>query len=243
MAEEEEENFILILSDIGKNFEKFEYSFRIIGIIIEMPPPEFSEEYWEFEDVFSEEEINQLTNYSLMHYIINISDVIFSYRFIYKLSENELKVLRKYLNENLKRRYIQYSINPIGTFNLFILKKDGSLRLYVNYRNFNKIIIKNRYLLSLIEEILNRFNGVAVYTKFDLKEAYHRIRIKKGDEWKTAFRIRYGHFEYKMMFFSLVNAPAIFQVYINRALTGLIDVSCIVYLNNIFIYLINRAEY
>jgi hypothetical protein len=117
-----------------------------------------------------------------MHYIINIGDAIFPYRSIYKLSENELKILKKYLDENLKRKYIQYFINPVGASILFILKKDGSLRLCVDYRNLNKIIIKNRYLFSLVGEILNRFSGAAIYTKFNLKKIYYRIRIKKGDE-------------------------------------------------------------
>jgi hypothetical protein len=94
-----------------------------------------------------------------------------------------------------------------------------------------------------VREILNRFSGVAVYTKLDLKEIYYRIRIKKGDEWKTVFRIRYGHFEYKVMPFDLANVFAIFQIYINRVLIGLIDVSCVVYFDNIFIYLINRVEH
>jgi hypothetical protein len=136
--------------------------------------------------------------------------MIFPYKFIYKLSENELKILKKYLDENLKRTYIQYFINSVGAPILFILKKDGSLRLCVNYRGLNKIIVKNRYPLLLMGEILDRLNGAAVYTKFDFKEAYYRIRIKKGDEWKTAFKIRYGHFEYKVMFFGLANVSAIF---------------------------------
>jgi hypothetical protein len=169
--------------------------------------------------------------------------MIFSYKFIYKLSENELKILKKYLNENLEKEYIQYFISPAGAPILFILKKDGNLRLCVDYRDFNKIIIKNRHSLPLIREILDRLNEAAIYTKLDLKEAYYRIRIKKGDEWKTAFRIRYGHFEYKMMSFGLANAPAIFQAYINRALANLINISCVIYLDNILIYSINRAEY
>jgi hypothetical protein len=134
MIKEEDKNFILILFNIEKNPEKSEYLFRIIEIVIEIPPPEFSEEYWKFENVFSEEEVSQLTDYSLMYYIINTGDMIFSYKFIYKLSENELKILREYLNENLEREYIQYFINPAETSILFILKKDGNLRLYADYR-------------------------------------------------------------------------------------------------------------
>jgi hypothetical protein len=93
-----------------------------------------------------------------------------------------LKILKKYINKNLKREYIQYFINPTEASILFILKKNGNLRLYVNYRNLNKIIIKNRYSLPLMGEILNRFNGAVIYTKFDFKKVYYKIRIKKGDE-------------------------------------------------------------
>jgi hypothetical protein len=243
MAVEEDENFILVLFDIGENSEKSEYLFRIIEIVVEIPSSEFPEKYWKFENVFSKEEISQLADYFLIHYIIDISEMIFPYKFIYKLSENELKILKKYLNKNLEREYIQHSINPIEVSILFILKKNGSLRLCVNYKDFNKITVKNRHLFPLMGEILNRFNGAAVYTKLDLKKIYYRIRIKKGDEWKTAFKIRYGHFEYKIMSFNLVNASAIFQAYINRALADLIDINCIAYLNNILIYSINYAEY
>jgi hypothetical protein len=136
--------------------------------------------------------------------------MISPHKSIYKLSKNELKILKKYLNKNLKKRYIQHSINPVGAPILFILKKNGSLRLYVDYRDLNKITVKNRYSLSLVGKILNRFNGAAIYTKLDLKKTYYKIRIKKGNEWKTAFKIRYGHFEYKMIFFDLANISEIF---------------------------------
>jgi hypothetical protein len=178
-----------------------------------------------------------------MHHIINIGDARSSYKFIYKLSENELKILKKYLNENLKKKYIQHFISPAGTSILFILKKDGNLRLCVDYRDLNKIIVKNRHPLPLIGETLNRLNGAAIYTKLDFKKIYYRIRIKKGDEWKTIFKIKYDYFEYKIMSFGLANASAIFQAYINKALIGLIDVSCVAYFDNIFIYSINRIEH
>jgi hypothetical protein len=232
-----------MLSDIGENLEESEYLLRIIKIVIELPPPEFPEKYWKFGNIFSEEEISQLINHSLIYYTINISDAISLYKFIYKLSKIELKILREYLNENLKKEYIQYFISPAEAPILFILKKNGSFRLCVNYKDLNKIIIKNRHLFPLMKEILDRFNGVAVYTKFDLKKTYYKIRIKKEDEWKTAFRIRYGHFKYKIISFDLVNVPATFQVYINRILTDLIDISCVAYFDNILIYSINYAEY
>jgi hypothetical protein len=145
-----------------------------------------------------------------MQYIIDTGNVIFPYNFIYKISENELKILKNYLNKNLEREYIQSFINLVDAPILFVFKKNGGFRLYVNYRDFNKITVKNRHSLSLMGEILNRFSGAAIYTKLDLKNTYYRIRIRKGDEWKTAFKIRYGHFKYKKMLFDLVNVPAIF---------------------------------
>ena len=124
-------------------------------------------------------------------------------------------MLRRYLQENLKKGFIRLSKSPAASPILFVPKKDGSLRLYVNYRGLNKVTVKNRYPLPLMGEILDRVNGASVFSKIDLKDAYYRIRIRPGDEWKTAFRTRYGHYEYLVMPFGLTNAPAAFQVYIN----------------------------
>ena len=87
-----------------------------------------------------------------------------------------------------------------------------------------------------MSEILNRLSRVTRFTKLDLRDAYHRIRIKKGDEWKTAFRTRYGHFEYNVMLFGLMNAPATFQAYINESLREMLDISYITYIDNMLIY-------
>jgi hypothetical protein len=126
---------------------------------------------------------------------------------------------------------------------MFVPKKGGGLYLCVNYRRLNRITIKNRTPLPLINETLDRFRWAKCFTKLDLKDAYHRLRIRDGDEWKTAFRTRYGHFEYCVMPFGLSNAPATFQAYINHALVGLIDIICIVYLDDILIYLKNPIEH
>ena len=96
--------------------------------------------------------------------------------------------------------------------------------------------VKNRHPLPLISELLDCLNGSKVFSKIDLKNAYYRIRIQEGDEWKTAFCTRYGHFEYLVMPFGLTNAPATFQAYINRALRGYIDDFCVVYLDDILIF-------
>jgi hypothetical protein len=108
--------------------------------------------------------------------------------------------------------------------------------LCVDYRGLNAITVKNRHPLPLVSETLDRLSRAKYFTKLDLKDAYYRIPIRRGDEWKTAFRTRYGHFEYMVMPFGLTNAPATFQAYINRSLAGLLDQSCVVYLDDILIY-------
>jgi hypothetical protein len=115
-------------------------------------------------------------------------------------------------------------------------KSDKGLRLYVDYRALNKLTVKNRHALPLIDETINRLSGTKIYIKLDLKNAYHRIRIKANNKWKIAFRTRYGHFKYIIMPFGLTNAPATFQAYVNEALTGLLNIICITFLDNICIY-------
>ena len=107
----------------------------------------------------------------------------------------------------------------------------------VDYRGLNKVTIKNRYLLLLISETLDRLYSAKCFIKLDLKDIYYRLQIKKGDEWKTTFRTCYRHFKYIVIPFGLTNASVIFQVYINKSLVGLLDHFCVVYLDNILIYL------
>jgi hypothetical protein len=162
---------------------------------------------------------------------------------LYPLSPAELEVLREYIQENLAKGFIRPSKSPAGAPVLFSPKKDGTLRLCVDYRGINSITVKNRYPLPLTNEIMDRVNGEQWFSKIDLKDAYHRIRIYPGDEWKTAFRTRYGHFEYVVMPFGLTNAPAAFQALINHALMGLVDDCCIVYLDDILIFSRTEGEH
>lgn len=155
---------------------------------------------------------------------------------IYALSEKELQTLRKYLDENLKKGFIQKSESPAGYPILFVPKKDGSLRLCVDYRKLNDITVKNRYPLPNIKELQDRLQGAQWFTKLDLRGAYNLIRMKEGEEWKTAFRTRYGHYEYKVMPFGLTNAPATCQMMINDALRAHLDHFAIAYLDDILIY-------
>ena len=148
----------------------------------------------------------------------------------------ELEILKAYIETNLANKFIGPSKSPAGAPILFDQKSDGSLQLCVNYWDLNNLTIKNQYPLPLIGESLDRLGRAKQFTQLDLTSAYHRIRIYKGNEWKTAFKTRYGHFEYQVMFFGLTNAPASFQGYINKILAEKFDIFVIVYLDDILIY-------
>lgn len=122
---------------------------------------------------------------------------------MYNLSQNQLHILKEYLSNGIKKGWIRPSQSPAGAPILFVPKKDGTLRLCVDYRGLNKVTVKNAHPLPLIDETLDRLVGAKVFTKLDLKDGYHHIRIKEGHEWKTAFRTRYGHYEYLVMPFGL----------------------------------------
>jgi hypothetical protein len=162
---------------------------------------------------------------------------------LYKLAPSELEELQKYLKDNLEKGFIRRSTSPAGAPVLFVKKKDGSLRLCVDYRKLNDISIKNRCPLPLIDETLDQFQGAEIFTKLDAKGAYNLIRIAAGNEWKTAFRTRYGHYEYLVMPFGLTNAPATFQAYINDVLKKHLDHFVVVYLDDILIYSKNYSEH
>ena len=161
---------------------------------------------------------------------------------IYNLGPVTLETLKTYIKTYLKTRFIQPSKSPAGAFILYDKKLDSSFRLGIDYRGHNKLKIKNRYPLSLIGELLNWLRRAKRFTQLDLTSAYHRMRIKEGDEWKTAFRTRYGHFEYQVMPFGLSNAPTSFQDYINKVLAEKLDIFVIMYLNDIFIYTKDRDQ-
>jgi hypothetical protein len=134
---------------------------------------------------------------------------------IYQLSERELKALKDYIDVNLEKGFIRPSTSPAASPVLFVPKKDGSLRLVIDYRQLNNITVKDRYALPLINELHDRLRGAKYFTSLDLRGAYHLIRMKEGEEWKTAFRTRYGLYENLVMMEGLTNAPSSFQRMIN----------------------------
>jgi hypothetical protein len=207
--------------------------------VTDSPPPSsvLPSEYEEYSDVFSKVEADHLPQHGVQDHAIDLDEgQQLPFGPIYNLSASELAVLREYLATNLEKGFIQPSVSPAGAPILFVKKKGGGLRLCVDYRALNRITIKNRYPLPLIGKALDRLSEAKVFTKLDIHAAYNAIRIREGDEWKTAFRTRYGHYEYRVMPFGLSNAPATFQAYINTTLSDLLDRTCIVYLDDILIY-------
>ena len=151
----------------------------------------------EFENLNNEDEVYKLSENEFMNYVIELKKNKSSfYDFIYFLSESELKIFWKYLNKHLKNDFIRFFQSFAEAFILFVKKKNNSLRLCMNYKVFNNLIIKNRYFLSLIDESLNCLNRVKIYIDLNLIATYHRMKIKKNDEWKTTFKIKYDYFEY-----------------------------------------------
>ena len=155
---------------------------------------------------------------------------------MYRLSFEELAELKKQLMGLLEKGYIQPSKSPFGSPILFVKKKGGSLRMCIDYRALNRMTIKNRCPLPRIDDLLERLVGAKYFTVLDLRSGYHQIRIQPEDIEKTAFRTRYGHFEFKVLPFGLCNAPATFQTLMNSVFQDMIDESVLVYLDDIMIF-------
>jgi len=155
---------------------------------------------------------------------------------IYPVLQNQLEALRKYLDDMLKQGKISPSKSPAGAPILFVPKPDSRLLLVVDYRGLNKVTVHNKYRIPLMTELRDQFRDAQIFTKLDLKDGFHLIRIRKGDEWKIAFRTRYGHYQYRVMPFGLVNAPATFQTMMNEILGEFLDQGVVVYIDDILIY-------
>jgi predicted aspartyl protease len=155
---------------------------------------------------------------------------------LYNMSRDELLVLRKTLTELLDKGFIRVSNSPAAAPVLFVKKPGGGLRFCVDYRGLNRITRKDRYPLPLIYETLRNISKARWFTKLDVIAAFHKIRIAQGDEWLTAFRTRYGLYEWMVTPFGLANAPSTFQKYINWALRDYLDEFCSAYIDDILIY-------
>ena len=154
----------------------------------------------------------------------------------YRMAPTELKELKVQLQELLDKGFIRPSFSPWGAPVLFVEKKDGTLRLCIDYRELNKVTIKNKYPLPRIDDLFDQLQGSSVFSKIDLRSGYHQLKIKDDDVQKTAFRTRYGHYEFLVMPFGLTNAPAAFMDLMNRVFKDYLDQFVIVFIDDILIY-------
>ncbi|KAL0546138.1 hypothetical protein IC582_016044 [Cucumis melo] len=161
----------------------------------------------------------------------------------YRMAPAELKELKVQLQELLDKGFIRPSVSPWGAPVLFVKKKDGSMRLCIDYRELNKVTVKNRYPLPRMDDLFDQLQGATVFSKIDLRSGYHQLRIKDEDVPKTAFRSRYGHYEFIVMSFGLTNAPAVFMDLMNRVFREFLDTFVIVFIDDILIYSKTEAEH
>src|SRR3954469_14081128 len=165
------------------------------------------------------------------------------WRPIYRLSPLELDAMSKELDHLLKNGSIEPSVSPFGALVIFIKKKDGTLRMCIDYRALNNITIKNRFPIPLIDDLTDCLFGAKIFTKIDLRWGNNQVRVHADDIEKTAFCTRYGHYQYKVMPFGLTNAPATFQALVQGVLHPLLDKSVIMYIDNILIFSKTNAKH
>src|SRR5258707_1575794 len=201
-------------------------------------------DYHKFQDVFSDAKANTLPPHRPYDLQISLEEGVKPFHGpIYSLSPLELTALREFLEEHTRNGFIHPTKSLWGAPVLFIKKKDRSLCLCVDFHALNKVMEKDRYPLPLITDLLNAPGPTRIYSKIDLKHAYHLVCIAEGDEPKMAFRTCYGSFKWRVMQFGLSNAPAAFQQFINDVLGDLLDVCMIGYLDDILIYSASLDEH
>jgi hypothetical protein len=161
----------------------------------------------------------------------------------YRMTTNQLAKLKEQLQELLDKGYIRPSASPWGALVIFVLKKDGTQRMCVDYRSLNEVIIKNKYPLPRIDDLFRQLKGACVFSKIDLRSRYHQLKIRVINIPKTAFITRYGLYEYTMMSFGLTNAPAYFMYLMNNVFMEYLDKFVVVFIDDILIFSKNEEEH
>ena len=155
---------------------------------------------------------------------------------LYRMAPAELRELKEQLKDLLEKGFIWPSMSPWGTPMLFVRIKDGTLRMCIDYRQLNKVTVKNKYPLPRIDDLFDQLQGAKCFSKIDLRSGYHQVRVREKDIPKTAFRTRYGHYEFLVMSFGLTNAPAVFMDLMNRVFKPFLDVFVTVFIDDILVY-------
>jgi hypothetical protein len=195
------------------------------------------EAYYYLLDFWSKRESDILPLYRAVNYKIELTGAnTLGFSYLNKHSLEELVAIHEYLASNLAKGFIELSKSPFASLVLFACKGNGSLQFCIDYCKLNTLTKKNRYLLPLINKTLAYLGKAKIFTKLDIRQAFHRICISPDSEELTAFRTRYRLFQYRVMPFGLTNGPAIFQSYINDTLRDLLDITCTAYLDDILVY-------
>jgi hypothetical protein len=161
----------------------------------------------------------------------------------YRMAPTELKELKEQLEELLDRGFIRPSVSPWGAPVLFVKKKDGSMRLCIDYWELNRVTIRNKYPLPRIDDLFDQLKEASVFSKIDLRSGYHQLKVREDDVQKTAIRTRYGHYEFMVMPFGLTNAPSVFMDLMNRVFHKYLDQFVVVFIDDILIYSSNHHEH
>ncbi|CAL9006658.1 unnamed protein product [Prunus brigantina] len=161
----------------------------------------------------------------------------------YRMAPAELRELKTQLQELVDKGFIRPSFSPWGAPVLFVKKKDGTMRLCIDYRQLNKVTVRNKYPLPRIDDLFDQLKGAKVFSKIDLRSGYHQLQIREEDVPKTAFRTRYGHYEFLVMPFGLTNAPAAFMDLMNRVFRRYLDRFVIVFIDDILVYSKSRKAH
>ncbi|CCO35134.1 Retrotransposable element Tf2 155 kDa protein type 1 [Rhizoctonia solani AG-1 IB] len=201
-------------------------------------------EYHEFAQVFSEEEFKVLPPHREYNIGIELTpEAALFHGPIYGMTDAESRALKEHLDTEVATGKIRPSKSPAGAPVMFVKKADGSLRLVVDYRKLNEVTVKDVYPLPRQDDLMAKLRKAKIFTKLDLRWGYNNVQIKEGDEWKTAFKTKYGSFEYLVMPFGLTNAPAAFQRFMNDLFRDLLDITVVVYLDDILIFSKDPSEH
>jgi len=161
----------------------------------------------------------------------------------YRMAPAELKELKKQLQELLDKGLIQSSVSPWGPPVLFVKKKDGTFHLCVDYRDLDRVTVKNKYPLPRIDDLFDQLAGATIFSKIDLRSGYHQLKIKREDVLKTAFRTRYGHYEFLALPFGLTNVPAYLMDLMNRVFHAFLDKFVVVFIDDILVYSKSKEDH
>ncbi|GJX74275.1 putative reverse transcriptase domain-containing protein [Tanacetum coccineum] len=198
---------------------------------------------WDFPDVFPEELLGIPPEREVEFSIELIPGTEPISKALYCMAPIELKELKEQFQKLLERGFIRPSVSPYGAPVLFVKKKDGSTRLCIDYQELNRVTIRKRYPPPRIGDLFDQLQGAKFFSKIDLRSSYHQLRVKGQDVPKTAFRTRYGHYEFLVMPFGLTNASAVFMDLINRVFHEYLDKFVIVFIDDILVYSKTKEEH